>query len=157
MEVSRNLTKATRSLCRFTTSSFLAPLLRRTAAPCTATATATRSFSSALILSASGTPRPLTDKEKSAREKFKRRKKKHRSYMQHDLKDMQQFTLCEAMRWAMESRGPRCRAAADRNVDILKLSNSATTLILPNTTSTSSYAQRRMVPSSATPCVFPIP
>lgn len=97
MEASRSLSRATRSLCRFTTSSFLAPFLTRPAVPCLANAT-TRAFSSTPFQSATTTPRQLTDKERAAREKMKRRKKKHRAYKQHNLKDMQQFTLCEAMR-----------------------------------------------------------
>ncbi|EXJ60848.1 hypothetical protein A1O7_05001 [Cladophialophora yegresii CBS 114405] len=97
MELSRSLSRATRSLCRLTTSSFLAPLLTRTTAPCISIAT--RSFSSAPALSATGGPRQLTDKDRAAREKVKRRRKKHRAYKQHNLKDMQQFTLCEAMRY----------------------------------------------------------
>ncbi|KAJ9604837.1 hypothetical protein H2200_010952 [Cladophialophora chaetospira] len=63
----------------------------------------TRSFSSASVLSATGGSRQLSDKERAQREKAKRRRKKHRAYKQHNLKDMQQFTLCEAMRYTISN------------------------------------------------------
>ncbi|KAH0837103.1 ribosomal protein L1 [Fonsecaea monophora] len=97
MDVSRGLSMATKRLCRLTTSSFLAPFLTRASTPCIATAA--RGFSSAPVLSAVGGSRPLSDKEKAAREKIKRRRKKHRAYKQYNLKDIEQFTLCEAMRY----------------------------------------------------------
>jgi hypothetical protein len=57
-------------------------------------------LSSAPILYAKGAaPRQLTEKERFARDKAKRRRKRHKAYKQYDLKDMQQFTLCEAMRY----------------------------------------------------------
>jgi hypothetical protein len=34
---------------------------------------------------------------------MKRRKKKHQMYKQYDLKEIQQFTLCEAMRYGGHS------------------------------------------------------
>ncbi|KAI1615640.1 50S ribosomal protein L1 [Exophiala viscosa] len=94
MEVSRSLSVATKSLCRSTTSSFLASFT-------SPSRTTTRSFSSIPVLFA---PRGGSGKDKSTKEKMKRRKKKHQFYKQYDLKEMQQFTLCEAMRYikAME-------------------------------------------------------
>ncbi|KIW91626.1 ribosomal protein L1 [Cladophialophora bantiana CBS 173.52] len=97
MDVSRGLSMATTRLCRLTTSSFLAPFVTRASTPCIAAAA--RCFSSAPTLFAAGGSRPLSDKEKAAREKIKRRRKKHRAYKQYNLKDMEQFTLCEAMRY----------------------------------------------------------
>lgn len=89
MEVPRLLSRATGSLCKFTTSSFLAPLTR--------TPATTRSFSSVPVLFAA---RPVSAKDRAAKDKARKRKKKHRAYKQYDLKEMQQFTLCEAMRYA---------------------------------------------------------
>ena len=37
-------------------------------------------------------------KEKLAKEKAKRKKKKHVNYRQYNLKEAEQFTLCDAMR-----------------------------------------------------------
>ncbi|KAG9769603.1 Large ribosomal subunit protein uL1m [Exophiala dermatitidis] len=90
MEVSRGLSMASRSLCRSTTSSFLAPLTTLSRAGC-------RPFSSVPVLFA---PRQGgAGKDKAAKEKAKRRKKKHQMYKQYDLKEMEQFTLCDAMRY----------------------------------------------------------
>lgn len=88
MEISRGLSVATKSLCRSTTSSFLASFTSPSKTP-------TRSFSSIPVLFA---PRGTSAKGKQAKEKMRRRKKKHQFYKQYDLKEMQQFTLCEAMR-----------------------------------------------------------
>ncbi|KIW45905.1 ribosomal protein L1 [Exophiala oligosperma] len=92
MEASRGLAAATKRLCCSTTSSFLSSF---TSLP----KTATRSFSSVPILFA-----PRSSKDKAAAAKAKKRKKRHQTFRQYDLKDMQQFTLCEAMRYikAME-------------------------------------------------------
>lgn len=90
MEVSRGLSWASQSLCRTTTSSFLAPFTA-------ASRTACRSFSSVPALFA---PRQgAGSKDKAAKEKAKRRKKKHQMYKQYDLNEMEQFTLCEAIRY----------------------------------------------------------
>ncbi|EXJ91953.1 hypothetical protein A1O3_00503 [Capronia epimyces CBS 606.96] len=90
MEMPRGLSLASRTLCRSTTSSFLAPFT-------TTPRTGCRSFSSVPILFA---PRQGGgSKDKAAKEKAKRRKKKHQMYKQYDLKEMEQFTLCEAMRY----------------------------------------------------------
>ncbi|KAK7902243.1 hypothetical protein LTR67_001887 [Exophiala xenobiotica] len=92
MEVSRGLSVATRSFCRSTTSSFLASFtsLPRVQA---------RTFSSIPVLFA-----PRSAKDKQAAVKAKKKKKKHQMFKQYDLREMQQFTLCEAMRFiqAME-------------------------------------------------------
>lgn len=92
MELSGGLAAATKSLCKSTTSSFLASF---TSGP----RIASRSFSSIPVLFA---PRHGTSaKDKLAKEKAKRRRKKHQAYKQYDMKEMQQFTLCEAMRYVL--------------------------------------------------------
>ncbi|KIW57807.1 ribosomal protein L1 [Exophiala xenobiotica] len=92
MEVSRGLSAATRSFCRSTTSSFLASFTSLPRVPA-------RTFSSIPVLFA-----PRSAKDKQAVAKAKKRKKKHQMFKQYDLREMQQFTLCEAMRFiqAME-------------------------------------------------------
>jgi hypothetical protein len=47
-------------------------------------------------------PKQLSAKDRQAREKAKKRRKKHQNYKQYDLKDMQQFTLCEAIRLVLD-------------------------------------------------------
>jgi hypothetical protein len=42
-------------------------------------------------------------KEKAAKEKAKKRKKKHTMYKQYDLREAEQFTLCDAMRYALKA------------------------------------------------------
>ncbi|KIX09339.1 ribosomal protein L1 [Rhinocladiella mackenziei CBS 650.93] len=88
MEASRGILTATRRLCRSTTASFLAPITSLPTTTC-------RSFSSVPVLFA---PRQ-SSAAKAAKEKAKRKKKKYQFYKQYDLKEMQQFTLCEAMRY----------------------------------------------------------
>jgi large subunit ribosomal protein L1 len=41
-------------------------------------------------------------KEKAAKEKAKKRKKKHTMYKQYDLREAEQFTLCDAMRYVLK-------------------------------------------------------
>lgn len=94
MDVSRGLSAVTKTLCKSTTSSFLSCF---TSVPrTTTTAAACRSFSSIPVLFA---PRSSSKDNKQAKEKARRRKKKHQMYKQYDLKEIQQFTLCEAMRY----------------------------------------------------------
>lgn len=80
---------ASMNLCRSTTSSFLSPFL-------SVSRSATRSFSTAPALLAA--PRVLSGKDKALKEKQKRRRKKHSNFVQYDMKQMEQFSLCEAMR-----------------------------------------------------------
>ncbi|KIV93052.1 ribosomal protein L1 [Exophiala mesophila] len=89
METSRGLKMASMNLCRSTTSSFLSPLL-------SAPRSTIRSFSTVPTLWA---PRTSASKEKAMKEKAKRRRKKHSTFVQYDLRQMEQFSLCEAMRY----------------------------------------------------------
>ena len=56
-----------------------------------------RSFSSAPSLFASS--KSNSSKEKALKEKQKRRRKRHATFKQHDLKEVDQFALCDAMRY----------------------------------------------------------
>lgn len=77
-------TLAIRPACRaFTPAPFLAAAPRTT----------TRSFSVLPHLQAQ-----KINKEKAAKEKAKKKRRKHPGYKQYDLKEMEQFTLCDAMR-----------------------------------------------------------
>ena len=41
-------------------------------------------------------------KEKAAKEKAKKRKKKHNMYKQYDLREAEQFSLCDAIRFGFK-------------------------------------------------------
>lgn len=49
-------------------------------------------------------------KEKAAKEKAKKRRKKHTMYRQYDLREAEQFTLCDAIRSvSFDTRSPLLR------------------------------------------------
>ena len=60
-----------------------------------------RSFSALAPLYAPRSGANLS-KEKAAKEKAKKRKKKHAMYKQYDLRQAEQFTLCDAIRFVLK-------------------------------------------------------
>lgn len=95
MEVSRGLSMASRTLCKSTTASFLSNFTGLPRA-------GYRSFSSVPVLFAPRQLSPGAAKERAAaKEKSKRKKKKYQFYRQYDKKDLESFTLCEAIRLAI--------------------------------------------------------
>lgn len=56
-----------------------------------------------MLQTRSASNRPVSSKEKAARDKAKKKKKKHSMFKQYDLKDAEQFSLCDAMRFELLS------------------------------------------------------
>ena len=70
------------------------------AKPSTLSRSCLRSFSVLAPLYAPRSGANLS-KEKAAKEKAKKRKKKHTMYKQFDLREVEQFTLCDAIRFVL--------------------------------------------------------
>lgn len=73
------------------------PILSRFPAPSSSfLRTFACSFSSVPALFAP--PKSGVNKDKAAKERLKRRQKKHPKYKQHDVREVEQFALCDAVR-----------------------------------------------------------
>jgi hypothetical protein len=70
-------------------------------------------------------------KEKAAKEKAKKRKKKHTMYKQYDLREAEQFTLCDAIRFVLELGLEVC--SANDRIDTFELSKWENHLQYPST------------------------
>ena len=58
-----------------------------------------RPFSTSPTLPRGPPPKTLSTKDKLAREKERQKRKKNPWYKLHDLKEIEQFSLCDAMRY----------------------------------------------------------
>ena len=90
-----------------------------------------------------------TSKEKAAKEKAKKRRKKYTMYKQHDLREIEQFTLCDAMRSVVLSLSDPSNALK-AHLDTFELSRWEDHQKAPNMNAISNYGLRRTVPSFGT-------
>lgn len=89
-------------------------------------------------------------KEKAAKEKAKKRKKKHTMYKQYDLRDAEQFTLCDAIRFVLEFGLEIC--SANYRTDTFEPSKWENQLQDPSTNVISSSKQRKTALLSEVKC-----